>query len=224
MKRNIFILTAAVVTMGFVTILQAGEIAPQRMNLNLWGNGISSVSGNFTTAVKSTDFLQTGGSFGINWQYFPLHNIGIQAGYELGWQNVTDSYRTETTKTPAFVVHQITVAGLYNFADVVGQSARFRPYVGAGVGIYPFRLNDDGISGEVVKLENGNKFEKTSFGLNGSGGVEFVASSHLSIMGGARYHYLFSKDDAKFGADSGFGNQGLLSYGLGVAYHFPFSH
>lgn len=224
MKMKIFILAAAVVTIGFIANLQAGEIAPQRMNLNLWGNGMSSVNGNFSTAVKSRNFLQTGGGFGINWQYFPLRSIGIQAGYELGWQNVEKSYRTEAAKTPAFVVHQITVAGLYNFADVIGQSSRFRPYLGAGVGIYPFRLNDDGISGEVVKLQNGNKFEKTSFGLNGSAGVEFLASNHLSILGGARYHYLFSKDDAKFGADSGFGNQGLLNYGLGVAYRFPFSH
>ncbi|MGH7450837.1 MAG: outer membrane beta-barrel protein [bacterium] len=222
MKRNTLMLSAAVLMLGFISVLQAGEIKQQPMNINLWGNGISSVSGHFSNAVKSTDFLQTGGSFGIAWQYFPLRSIGVQAGYELGRQNVDTKYRSATNETPAFVVHQITLSGLYNFAEVVGSNARFRPYIGAGVGLYPFRVTQDGISGDVQKLPNGNKFEKTSFGLNGNAGVEFLATNHLSVFGGARYHYLFSKDNDKFGADSGFGNQGLLSYGLGLAYHFPF--
>ncbi|MGH7494018.1 MAG: outer membrane protein [bacterium] len=162
MKSRLPIFLSALLVIGFTSVVRAGELKPQHMNFNLWGNGFSSVNGNFSSSVKSTDFL--------------------------------------------------------------GANARFRPYVGAGIGLYPFRLTDDGISGEVQKLQNGNKFEKTSFGLNGSAGVEFLATDHMSIIGGARYHYLFSKDDEKFGANSGFGNQGLLSYGLGLAYHFPFGH
>ncbi|MCK6561848.1 outer membrane beta-barrel protein [candidate division KSB1 bacterium] len=222
MKRNMLLLLSAVSLLGFRSNLQAGEIGSSRFNLDLWGNGVSSVSGHFSNAVKSTDFLQTGASFGIAWQYFPLRSAGIQAGYELSWQNVDEPYRSENQKTPAFVVHQITLAGLYNFANLIASSARFQPYLGAGIGLYPFRLTDDGLSGSVVKLANGNKFEKTSFGLNGNAGLAYRLSDHLSINGGARYHYLFSKDDDKFGAEAGFGNQGLLSYGLGLAYHFPF--
>lgn len=222
MKRNILVFSAAVLTLGFISTLQAGEIKPQRLNLNLWGNGVSAVSGHFSNVTKSTDFLQTGASFGIAWQYFPLRSVGIQAGYELSWQNIEKKFRYEANETPTFVVHQITLSGLYNFANVMESTARFRPYVGAGIGLYPFRLTEDGVSGNVEKLANGNKFEKTSFGLNGNAGIEFRAMEHLSISGGARYHYLFSKDDNKFGADAGFGNQGLLSYGVGLAYHFPF--
>lgn len=224
MQCKHLILPSAFLMVGLISAAQAGEMKSQQMTINLWGNGISSVQGHFSNSLKSTDFLQTGESFGIAWQYFPMRSIGIQAGYELGWENVEKNYRAEANKTPAFVVHQITVSGLYNFANVMGQAARFRPYVGAGVGIYPFRLTDDGISGDVQKLANGNKFEKTSFGLNGNAGVEFLANDHLSIFGAARYHYLFAKDDEKFGAATGFGNQGLLSYGLGLAYHFPFGH
>ncbi|MDZ7305006.1 MAG: opacity family porin [candidate division KSB1 bacterium] len=222
MKRDILVFSAAVFMLGFISVLQAGEMKPQRFNLDLWGNGLSTVNGHFSNTVKSMDFLQTGASFGIAWQYFPMRSVGIQAGYELSWQNVDKQFRNEANKTPAFVVHQITLSGLYNFANVMESTARFRPYVGAGIGLYPFRLTDDGVSGNVVKLANGKKFEKTSFGLNGNAGLEFRATDHLSVFGGARYHYLFSKDDNKFGADSGFGNQGLLSYGLGLAYHFPF--
>ena len=224
MKRNAILLSAVLVTVGFISIGRAGEMKSQRMGFNVWGNGLSSTNGQFSSNVKSTDFLQAGGSFGIAWQYFLKPNVAVQAGYELGWQNVDDNYTQSTSQNPAFVVHQITLSGLYNFTGALGSNARLRPYVGAGVGIYPFRLTNDGISGDVQKLANGNNFEKTSFGLNGSAGLEFMATDHLSIFGGARYHYLFSKDDEKFGASSGFGNQGLLSYGLGLAYHFPFGH
>jgi hypothetical protein len=118
MKLNILVLSAAVLMLGFISTLQAGEIKPQRLNLNIWGNGVSSVSGHFSNAVKSTDFLQTGASFGIAWQYFPLRSVGIQAGYELSWQNVENTFRNEASRTPTFAVHQITLSGLYNFANV----------------------------------------------------------------------------------------------------------
>jgi CheY-like chemotaxis protein len=222
MKNRLMILAAAVATMGFSSLLHATERGTEKMNINLWGNGISSVRGHFAPGVKSTDFLNTGANFGIAWQYFPLRNFGVQAAYELGWQNVANKYRNTAGETPAFVVHQITLSGLYNFANVIGSNARFRPYVGAGLGVYPFRLTKDGISGDVEKMANNNKFEKTSFGLNGSAGVEFQATNRLSVFGGARYHYLFAKDNDKFGADSNFGDQALLSYGLGLSYHLGF--
>jgi opacity protein-like surface antigen len=223
MKPRLMILAAAVITMGFSSLLHATERGNEKMNVNLWGNGISSVLGHFGPGIKSTDFLNTGANFGIAWQYFPLRNFGVEAAYELGWQNVANKYRNTAGQTPAFVVQQITLSGLYNFASVVGPNSRFRPYIGAGIGLYPFRLTQDGISGDVVKLANNNNFEKTSLGLNGSAGLEFQATNRLSISGGARYNYLFAKDNAKFGADSNFGDQALLSYGLGLSYHIGFA-
>lgn len=157
-----------------ISALRRGKI--EKLNINLWGNGISSVHGHFAPGVKSTDFLNTGANFGIAWQYFPLRNFGVQAAYEFGWQNVANKYRNTAGQTPAFAVHQIKLSGLYNFANVIGPNSRFRPYVGAGLGVYPFRLTQDGVSGDVEKLANNNNFEKTSFGLKGSAGVEFQAT------------------------------------------------
>jgi hypothetical protein len=163
---------AAIAAMGFVSGLRAADFKQERMNLNIWSSGITSVRGDFGPGVKSTDFLRTGPNFGIAWQYFPTSTFGVQAAYDFGWQNVDEPYRDESGKTPAFVVHQITLSGLYNFANLMPNS-RFRPSVGAGIGLYPFRLTQDGVSGDAQKLANGNALERTSFGLNGNASVEF---------------------------------------------------
>lgn len=215
MKRSIM-LFAAIATMGFLSASQAGEIRQERMNLNLWSSGVTSVRGDFQPGVKSTDFLQTGPGFGIAWQYFPAPRFGVQAAYELSRQNVETKYRYQAGETPAFVVHQITLAGLYNFTT----NSRFRPFAGAGLGLYPFRLAEDGLSSDTEKLANGNELKRTSFGLNVDAGLEFLATQRVAIVGNAHYDYLFAKDDQKFGANANFGDQALLSYGLGLSYRF----
>jgi DNA-binding response OmpR family regulator len=215
MKRSL-VLLAAIGALGFASGLRAAEFKQERMNINVWSSGITSVRGHFGPDVKSTAFLQAGPDFGIAWQYFPRRSFGVQAAYELGWQNVEKAYRNDAGATPAFVVHQITLSGLYNLIP----GSRWRPYVGVGIGLYPFRLSQDGVSGDAEKLANGNELKRTSFGLNGNAGVEFSATKRFAIIGSAHYNYLFAKDDQKFGADSNFSDQALFSYGLGLSYHF----
>jgi opacity protein-like surface antigen len=110
------------------------------------------------------------------------------------------------------------LAGIYNFANLMSSRAPVRPYVSAGVGIYPFRLTEDGITGSALRLNNGNKFEKTSLGLNSGIGIEILPAKRLSLNSGVRYHYLFAKDNGKFGDDSNFGDQRNLSVGIGLSY------
>jgi opacity protein-like surface antigen len=218
MKRSILFLTAAMVLMGFFSALQAGPRSEQKMNLKLWGGGITSVRGDFAPGLKTDEVVKDGQSFGLAWQYFPLRSLGIQAGYELGWMRFDKSHRLEPDKSPAFAIHQITLAGVYNFANLADSRARIRPYLSAGAGIYPFRFTEDGITGKAQTLPNGKKFAKTSFGLNGGAGIEVLPMNRLSINGGARYHYLFAKDNDKFGTDSNFGDQANLSVGIGLSY------
>ncbi|MCG3119372.1 MAG: hypothetical protein ALAOOOJD_01764 [bacterium] len=218
MKRRIFLLAALVATFSFSAVMNAAEMQHQRMKLNFWGSGLSSVGGSFSSSLKTSDAVKTGASYGLAWQYFPWRSFGVQAGYEFGGMHFKAP--SAPGETPAFVIHQITVAGIYNFANAIGSSARLRPLINAGVGLYPFRINVDGFSGAAAKLSNGNEFTKTSFGLNAGAGVEFAATNRFSIYGGARYQYLFAKDEQKFGADAGFGDQRILNYGLGLMYNF----
>jgi len=223
MKRNrlFFTGTIAVAVMALVSALPAAERDGQQMSINLWGSGLTSVRGHFNPTAKTLDVVENGPSLGLSWQYFPLRSVGVQVGYELGWMNFEKRYRSEAGKTPAFVVHQITLAGLYNFSELVGSNARVRPLVSAGVGLYPFRITEDGITGEAQMLPNGHRFQKSSLGLNAGAGVEVLATNRASVFGGARYHLLFSRDNDRFGAESNFGDQGLLSFGIGLSYHFP---
>lgn len=207
--------------MAFTAVANADEWTTSRMRLNIWGNGSTVVGGSFTPALQTSDVVGSGPSFAISWQYNPFHSLGFEIGYQLSWMDFEKEFRTEEGKTPAFVVHQITLAGKYNFGDLISPDARIRPFISAGIGMYPFRFTEDGLGGDTQVLPNGNKFEKTSFGLNTGAGIEIRALNRLSIIGGVRYHYLFAKDDDKFGADSGFKNQGLLNYGIGLSYHLP---
>lgn len=217
MKRNVLILSACVAAMAFASSLFAQQQMDQRhMRVNLWGSGLTAVNGNFSAQLKSKDYLNTGTSFGFDYQYFPARNFAIQAGYQFGRLQFDKQYRS-AGKTPNFVLHQITIAGVYRLSDLTGRNAAIRPFVSGGIGLYPFRVTQDGAGGDVVRLENGNKFQKTSFGLNGSLGLEWAASHQIAISGGARYNYVFSKDEKKFGPD--FNNQGLLNFGVGLSYN-----
>lgn len=215
MKPRIFSAAILVTTFIFGAVLHATEMKPQRLSLNVWGSGLTSVHGDFSPSLKTSDVVKSGAAYGLAWQYFPWRHFGIQAGYAFGGMRFEKP--NAPGETPALVIHQITVAGIYNFANIFG---RFRPLLNAGVGLYPFRLNENGFRGQATKLSNGNDFTKTSFGLHAGAGIEYAAARHVSIYGGARYQYLFAKDDQKFGADSGFSNQGILNYGLGLIYHF----
>jgi hypothetical protein len=127
MKHGIMISTAAVILTGLFSALQAAPRSEQKMNIKFWGGTITSVSGDFAPGLKTDEVVQNGQNFGLAWQYFPLRSIGIQAGYELGWMRFEKPYRLEPDKTPAFTTHQITLAGVYNFANWMGSRTPIRP-------------------------------------------------------------------------------------------------
>lgn len=188
----------------------------QQLNLNLRGSGILPAGGDFGPNTQSTDVLKTGSDLALSGHYFLKGGLGIQAGYDLGWMNFESKYRPSGAKSPAFVVHQITLGGVYNFRDFMSKRSRIQPLIGAGVGLYPFRATDDGLTGETLKAATGKAFKKAAFGLNSNAGISIRATRKLSILGEARFNHIFSEDREKFGKD--FGNQSLLSFGLGLSY------
>lgn len=224
MKPRVIGLLVAAALLCVSSVSYGAPDGARKIAFNLWGGGMISANGDFGANLSTGDVVKNGQSFSGTWQYFPWEGFGFQAGYALGWMPFEEEHRPEAGKTPAFVVHQITVGGVYNFANLVGSNARVRPFIGAGVGLYPFRITEDGVSGDVQRLDNGNKFQKTSFGLNTSAGLEVVLMRKLSLIGGVHYDYLFSKDTEKFGPNSEFDNQGLLNFGLGLSYRLPFSN
>jgi hypothetical protein len=71
MKRNLSILTAAIVTVGFFSALHAAPRSERKMGINLRGGSIPSAYGDFAPGLKTDDVVKTGQSFGLAWQYFP---------------------------------------------------------------------------------------------------------------------------------------------------------
>lgn len=217
MKRGMLLWETVGVVLGLISVLQAAEIHPAKMRVSLLSSGLTSVSGKFGPGINTRDVLQTGSSFGAAWEYFPTHDFGIQAQYGFGSMRFDRRYRPTAAETPHFIVQQIRLDGIYNFANLVGSASRLRPYVNAGARIYPLRVTENGVSGKSETLPDGQKFSETKFGLNGGVGLEVLASDHLAVFGGSSFDYIFAKDSAKFGAD--FGNQGTLNFGIGLSYN-----
>lgn len=223
MKRKFVYPFILILILGFLSSLLAGEMS-NKWDIRLDGGGLAPISGNITNSLSSTDALNTGASFGVSARYWFDQGIGVEAGYSLGWLNLDESkfsgdfQKTAAGQKPSFDLQTITLRGLYNFQGLMSTGSRWHPILGAGVGLYPFRFSDDQFSGNTfVNSANGQELQKTSFGLNGTAGLDFRATENISIFGQADYNYLFAKDSAKFGDQ--FNNQSFLSFGLGLAYH-----
>lgn len=223
MKNNFVYSLMAILVLSFLSSLFAGEMS-QKWDIHLNGGGLIPVSGNITNNLSSIDALNTGANFGFSARYWFDQGIGVEAGYSLGWLNLdknmfsSDFLEAITGKNPSFDLQAISLRGLYNFQGLMSAGSHWHPILGAGVGLYPFRFSEDRFSGKTfVNSANGEELKKTSFGLNGTVGLDFRATKSISIFGQADYNYLFSKDSAKFGDE--FNNQSFLSFGLGLAYH-----
>lgn len=84
MKPRIFAAAVLVTTFIFGAVLHATEMKHQRLSLNVWGSGLTSVHGDFNPSLKTSDVVKSGADYGLAWQYFPWRHFGIQAGYAFG--------------------------------------------------------------------------------------------------------------------------------------------
>ncbi len=189
-----------------------------------YGGGIVSTNGAFDSQNDLTDILNLGGDFGAEAKYVIIDKVavGLSVGYD--FMQVKEEKRTTVHSSanlkPYFTLLQVNLNGIFNFGPLIHNNRNLNPFATAGVGYYSWRFTDDGMDGDPVKLENNEEFKKDSFGLNLGAGLEyFVMEKKLSLGGNLNYHYVFAKDEDKFGKD--FDGQGFFTFRAGLTYYLP---
>jgi hypothetical protein len=142
----------------------------------------------------------------VGYAVIPDLTVFVESGY--GWTGNEDNDDLKITQVPI-------IGGLtYDFGSLLS-SPIVRPYIGAGAGIFMYRMENDG---EIVTLNNEEQ-KFSAFGIEGVIGVNFRPfNAPISIDINAKYDHVFSKDDEKIGFLGQDWN--AVSFGAGVSYYF----
>jgi opacity protein-like surface antigen len=150
---------------------------------------------------------------------FPTGDFGdaVSTGYDIA---------AHIGYKPALSPVGLRVEGMFNQFDLKGTGTDFkakilagtanlvimssaapgsmRPYFIGGAGVYNLKLSSSSL--------NASSNSETKFGLNGGAGLD-LALSGINVFAEARYHHVFSKDDA-----TGANNTGFVPLVVGVRF------
>jgi opacity protein-like surface antigen len=190
-----------------------------KFSIKLTPAGIFAVDGNYNDTDKLKQVVNIGLGFGVTLRYEINENIYIDAGYVFNWMSIKGDKKPFAYKeeSPAFNLQMFTL----NTSFFLKSGYLIEPYLTLGCGIYPWKFSKDPIWGETwPALGNPDeRFSNTSFGLNVGLGLESYIFSLFSISAEVKYHYVFSRDPAKFGTDD-FTQQDFLAVSIGLTYNF----
>ena len=191
-----------------------------KLGVGIDGGILIPATGDVTSDSSIGYFFDLGPSFGVHVCYGVIPEFSVEAGFKYSFMKMKDEVNDEPSKEPYLNMPQIYVDGILNLGSFMEkENNMINPFVRAGVGIYPWKLTEDDVTGDPVQLDNGEEFKKTSFGLNFGAGLEYFATPELSLFAEGKFHYVFTKDEDKFGPD--FDDTGHIGVTAGLTYYFP---
>ena len=191
-----------------------------KLGVGIDGGILIPATGDVVPDSSVSDFFDLGPSFGVHVCYGVIPEFSVEAGFKYSFMKMKDEVNDEPSKEPYLNMPQIYVDGILNLGSFIKkENNMINPFVRAGVGIYPWKLTEDDVTGDAVRLDNNEEFKKTSFGLNFGAGLEYFATPELSLFAEGKFHYVFTKDEDKFGPD--FDDTGHIGVTAGLTYYFP---
>jgi hypothetical protein len=208
-KTAVSIMVLLVLTLSQSAL--SGSEPERSIGLSLSAGSIHSVNGTLKENSETRDITSTGLGFGISlekWisKYF---KTGITA--YLSWVDIDSSVYPGEKGTPAFSLKALIFKNTYHISD-----RTLRPFISAGAGLYQWTVCQDGPLGDPITFE-GEDMQKTSIGLNGGGGLEYLIDRRFSLSLEANYSYILSRDSFHFGKH--FSAQGMVGLQLGISYN-----
>jgi opacity protein-like surface antigen len=221
MKRLIS-LTAAIVLVIGITATGFAQDKTGKIGLSASGGVLFPLHGGYTTAgLDLSDVVTTGPNFRFGLSYWFNPVFALEGAFNINYMYYEDTYAGDLGSDPTWVMPNFTLNGIMNLGPLINPQSRVSPYVTLGMGIYPWWINDDGVTGDKVRSSyNQNEdFSATNFGLNAGAGIEFALGRNISLFGQGKYQYLFAEDTGTFGPY--FEDQGLFSFDIGLTYYLP---
>lgn len=188
------------------------------VGVSIYGGVAIPTNGDYSGDIKATDLLNVGPQFGLGVSYFFTQGFGVEISGNYGFNNYQDDYKT-SGKEPVLSNLSFSINGIYNFGHMLDNSI-VSPVARVGIGIYNWSHLDDGIDGDVVKVDL-EEFKASSFGFNVGVGADFNVASNFTIGIIFDYNMYLAEDKDKFG--DVFAEQGYLTSQMKFTYYFPTS-
>jgi len=222
MKRILLLsMTISLLLLGFST---AGALDMKgRLAVGINAGIITPVGGDFTGDDSFGDAFDLGPAFGVHINYVVSDLFSIQTVVNYSFMKMKDEVNEDMENEPHINVPGAYLDGIVNLGSLFENPENiFNPYVKAGVGIYPWKVTEDGTGDDAQVLDNDEEFSKTSFGINFGVGLEVFTTDKIAMFLEGMYHNVFTEDEDKFG--SGFTNLGNLEIKAGLSYYFPITN
>ena len=191
-----------------------------KLGVGVDGGLLIPASGDMTSDSSFGDYFGSGIDFGAHVIYGIIPELSLQAGFRYSFFKMDDEADGDPDNEPYLNTPQVYLDAILNLGTFFDNPDNaINPYLKAGAGIYFWKMTEDGIGGDAIDLGNGDDFSKTSLGLNFGLGVEYFATSEISIFAEGLFDYIFTEDEDKFG--STFSNLGDIGIRVGFSYYFP---
>lgn len=222
MKR--FILLAVVLMLVFsMTVNVVAGDKTDYFGLSASGGALFPVVGDYITAgTEFKDVVKTGGNIRFAVNYWINSFFAMEAAFNMNYMYFEDEFGAGLGPNAVWFMPNYTLNGILSFGHFISPHSRISPFVTFGVGIYPWKVNDDGLwVADIVQspYDIREDFNATDFGWNAGAGIEYSISPRLSIFGQGKYVNILTADEDKFGPF--FDNQGFATFDIGLTYYLP---
>ena len=199
----------------------------KHIGFGAWAGGIMPVNGKFSAEDKLSKVVGMYAFPAAEIKYVIIDKVAVAVNFGYGYMPIKDDKKKELGDefkdlTPALNMPFVSLNGIYNFGPMMkAEDNKLNPFVTAGAGMYMWYFSRNERTDKLtVKLPGKaeEEFKASSLGINFGAGVEYFAMEKLAVFGRLNYHMVMMKNKDKFGED--FGNQGFLTFGVGVTYYF----
>ena len=213
-KRTI--LPTLIVILLLPVWVEAGVFS--KLSFSLSPAGFWALHGRYNNSYDLSDMMMQGAGFGLSLRYHINESFLLDAGYSFNWMYMKESMQPDAydDNKPALVLPMYTLNSTLFLA-----SGGLKPYLIFGGGLCPWKFSTYVSGGDTFSAPaNADEdFSKTSLLLNAGFGAELFLWPKLSVFAEARYLFIFTEDEEKFGTEI-FGNQGILGFSFGICYYF----
>ena len=198
----------------------------KHIGFGAWAGGVMPVNGSFDSTSNLSDWVGMYGFPAVEIKYLVMDKVAVGVNLGYMYMPIKDDKKKELGDefkdlTPALNMPFVSVNGTFNFGPMMkAEGNKLNPFATAGVGMYMWYFSKNERTDKLpAPCDTTAEFKASSLGINFGAGAEYFAMEKLAVFGRLNYHMVMMKNKDKFGED--FGNQGFLTFGVGVTYYFP---
>jgi opacity protein-like surface antigen len=220
---NKYVLALMIVIIPFFLNAQVSKNDMRgKIGISLYGGGNIPTNGEYSSTVKTTEFLNTGSRYGLGFSYFFTKGFGLEGSFYAGYNHHNEDYKPEG-KEPIWANLSTSINAIYNFGHMFRKPV-ISPIVRVGIGSYHWEHFEDGfINGEIT--EETSNYDVNSFGFNAGVGAEYSASKKFTIGLQLDYNMYFPKHEELNANQSTTSNDrtvhGFFSPQIKLTYYIP---